>query len=117
MYTNDSMNCELEPFGRCEGRLHHHHIIPKSQLPKSNGARQYVEETHPEVLMAWVCAKHHDKLNIAHTKQGKAFLIYGKCVRIDTGYVRDVLADLQGKFEGPRPELGLEAILHSVRIK
>ena len=67
--------------------------------------------------MAWVCAKHHDKLNIAHTKQGKAFLIYGKCVRIDTEYVRSVLADLQGKFKGPRPELSFEAIIHRVGMR
>ncbi len=108
------MNCELESFGGCEGRLHHHHIVPKSQLPK--GIRDFADKTHPEVLKAWICATHHDKYSgIAHTKQAKAFLIREKCTLFGRSYVRDVLTDLRGMFKGPRPELSLEAILHSGR--
>jgi hypothetical protein len=111
------MNCELEPFGGCEGRLHRHHIVPKSQLPKG-GIREFAEKTHPEVLMSYVCAAHHDKLGgIAHTKWAKAFLVYGKCTTFGTSYVSDVLEQLRSMFKGPRPELGLEAILHSGRVK
>ena len=110
------MNCELEPFGGCEGRLHHHHVVPKAALPKSNDIRDFAEKTHPEVLMSWVCAAHHDKLGgIAHTKQGKAFLIYGKCTIFGTSYVSDVLEQLRSMFKGPRPELRLEAILQGGR--
>ena len=110
------MNCELEP--GCEGRLHHHHIVPKAQLPKSNGIRGFADKTHPEVLKAWVCAKHHDKYSgIAHTKKAKALLMSKKCTLFGTEYVSGVLEELRSMFKGPRPELGLEAILHSGRIK
>ncbi len=75
-----------------------------------------MDNTHPEVLKAWVCAAHHDKYSgIAHTKWAKAFLVYGKCTLLSTEYVAGVIDDLRGMFKGPRPELGLEAILHSGR--
>ena len=114
------MNCELEPFGGCEGRLHHHHIVPKSQLPR--GIRDFADKTHPEVLKAWICAHHHDKYSgIAHTKQAKAFLMDEKRVLFGTEYVSEILEELRGKFKGSRPELRLEAILaaglHSVWMK
>ena len=111
------MNCELEPFGGCEGTLQHHHIIPKAALQKADAAKKFVEK-EDAVLMAWVCARHHDKLSgFAHTKQGKAFLVYGKCTLLSTEYVAGVIDDLRGMFKGPRPELGLEAILHSGSMK
>ncbi|KKN21769.1 hypothetical protein LCGC14_0921950 [marine sediment metagenome] len=108
------MNCELEPFGPCEGGLQRHHIIPRAALMKNKGAKRYVEQSHPEVLMADVCAKHHEN---AQTKYNKALLIWGKCVTYGAEYVGGVLEDLQAEFKGPRPELGLEAILHSGAVK
>ncbi len=112
------MNCELEP--GCEGRLHHHHIVPKAQLPKG-AIRDFADKTHPEVLKAWVCAAHHDKYSgIAHTKQAKAFLMSKKCTLFGTEYVSGVLEQLRSMFKGPRPELRLEAILagglHRARV-
>lgn len=104
------MNCELESFGPCEGGLQRHHIIPRAALMKNKGAKHYVEKTHPEVLMADVCVRHHES---AQTKRNKARLIRGKCTLFGTSYVSDVLEQLRSMFKGPRPELRLEAILYS----
>ena len=104
------MNCELEP--GCEGGLQHHHIIPRAALMKNKGAKRYVEKTHPEILMAWVCARHHEN---AQTKRNKAFLMSKKCTLFGTEYVSGVLEQLRSMFKGSRPELRLEAILHSGR--
>ncbi len=108
------MQCELEPFGPCEGGLQRHHIIPRAALMKAKAAKKYVEKTHPEVLMANVCVRHHES---AQTKRNKGRLIRGKCTLFGTEYVTEVLDELRALFKGPRPELRLEAILHSGAMK
>ena len=108
------MNCELEPFGGCGGGTQHHHWISRAKLQGAKKARAYVE-TNPEVLMAWLCANHNDKFGGGDTKWAQAFIAYGKCVTWGVDVVSDHLETLRTKFKGSRPELGLEAILHSGR--
>jgi len=104
--------CELASLGPCSGPLDKHHVISRATMRGAAEARRFAEEIHPEVFLADVCKRHHDKLGgEAHSKAGRALLIQWKVALFGRPYVEAVLHKFEEKFKARRPELLLDALL------